>query len=243
MPQIIAITQARLNSRRLPQKVIKKILNKEMIIHQLQRVQKSKLITKSILAISTKDKILSKLANKYGFTSYMGDLDNVLKRFYDLCQSLKLKDDDIIVRLTGDCPLMDHTIIDESIQEFVNSKSDYISNCEHIIYPDGFDVEVFNYKSLKISHKQAYKKEHLEHVTPFMKSSKLIKKSQIIKKEIHTNWRLCVDEETDFTLIEKIFIHFNKTHFSFQDIVDFLDKNKELLKINSHIKRNEGYII
>ena len=165
----------------------------------------------------------------------------MLKRFYDSTKNLNLKDDDIIVRLTGDCPLHDAEIIDESIQGFLNSNCDYLANCINPVYPDGLDVEVFNFRSLKKAYINAKLSSELEHVTPYIRNSKNLIIKNLNKKPLHSNWRLTVDEENDFKLITAIYKHFDSTYFTFNDIVKFLENNQELLNINSNINRNEGY--
>lgn len=243
-PKIIALLQARTDSTRLPKKVLKRILNKPMIIHQLQRVSKSNLIDELILVTSdnSSDDELSNIVLDNNFKLFRGDKDNVLKRFNDCLSKYDLKDKDIIVRLTGDCPLHDSNIIDELIVEFLNKDCDYIANCINPIYPDGFDVEVFSYKALMITYKKANKLSQKEHVTPYIRDSGEFKIKELYKKPIYPDWRLTVDEKEDFILINKIFEHFNHNNFSFDDIINLLEKNKNLLKLNNHINRNEGYL-
>jgi len=242
--KVVALLQARTDSSRLPRKVLKTILNKPMIIHQLQRTNKSEYIDKLILVTSNQnsDGQLATIVEEYGFNIYRGDKDNVLKRFYSAVEELKLFEEDIIVRLTGDCPLHDATIIDESIEAFINSDCDYLANCIEPIYPDGLDVEVFNFKSLKIAYFNAQLTSELEHVTPYIRNSGLFKVENLKKRPIYNHWRLTVDEESDFQLITKIYEHFNSTFFSFSEIVNFLERNQELLAINNSIQRNEGYL-
>lgn len=241
---IIAIVQARSDSSRLPGKVLKKILNKPMIIHQLQRIELSKLINKLLLATSnqTTDDILAQTVQSYNFNIFRGDKDNVLKRYYDSLHEYLLNDDDIIVRLTGDCPLHDSKIIDETIQFFLDNPCDYVSNAINPpVYPDGFDVEVFNYKTLKATYKYASSKSELEHVTPYIRDSLKFNVLHLPKTPIYSNYRLTVDQKEDFIVIKTIFEYFNDTYFTFQDIINYLKQNQSLLSVNSTIQRNEGY--
>ncbi len=242
--KIIALLQARTDSTRLPKKVLKIILDKPMIIHQLQRTQKSKYIDKLILVTSNQDSDsqLATIVKKYNFNIYRGDKDNVLKRFYSIAEELKLSEDDIIVRLTGDCPLHDAMVIDESIEAFMKSDCDYLANCIEPIYPDGLDVEVFNFKSLKEAYNSATLNFQREHVTPYIRDSGLFRVMNLNREPIHINWRLTVDEENDLKLIVKIYEHFNSTYFSFKEIIKFLEQNGELLQLNNKTNRNEGYL-
>lgn len=242
--KIIALLQARTDSTRLPKKVLKNILGIPMIIHQLKRTIKSKYIDNLLLLTSDEksDDELADVVQNYDFSIYRGDKNNVLKRFYNSVENFKLNDNDIIVRLTGDCPLHDANIIDESIESFINSNCDYLANCVEIVYPDGLDVEIFNYKSLKIAYTESRKLSEFEHVTPYIRNNAKFKIQNLIKNPIHPEWRLTVDEEDDFTLITKIYEHFDSTYFSFNMIVDFLEHNTELIQINNKINRNEGYL-
>lgn len=241
--RIIALLQARTDSSRLPSKVLKTILDKPMIIHQLLRTKQSKLIDELVLVTSMQesDDNLSKTVQEHGFKVFRGEKDNVLKRFYDALQNYNPGDEDIIVRLTGDCPLHDPCIIDETINAFLQCKCDYLSNCIEPVYPDGLDVEVFNYKALRTANREASKPSELEHVTPYIKNSGKFQIKQLERDPVYPNWRLTVDEPEDFKLVKKIFEHFNDTYFSFRQIAGFLEKNKELLNLNTHINRNEGY--
>jgi len=242
--KIIALLQARTDSTRLPGKVLKRLLDVPMIIQELQRIAKSKYINKLILATSDEnsDDELSETILKNGFNLYRGSKNNVLKRFIDSVEEFNLKDDDIIVRLTGDCPVHDASIIDETISAFLTHTCDYLTNCIKPIYPDGLDVEVFTYLALKTTYNLATKPSQLEHVTPFIRDSGLFNTINLNKKPIHPEWRLTVDELDDFIVIEKIYNHFNNSNFTFKELVLYLEKNLDIININSHIGRNEGYL-
>jgi len=241
---IVAFLQARTDSTRLPQKVLKPLLNKPMIINQLERVSWSNKIDKLILLTSNEfsDNELVKVVEEYGFTVYRGSKDNVLKRFYNCAISLNLKESDTIVRLTGDCPVHDALIIDELIEAFENSKVDYMANCIEPIYPDGLDVEVFSFAALKKAYKEAIKLSEKEHVTPYIRESGLFKIKNLEKDVVYPNWRLTVDEPSDFKVIEMIYNHFKHNRFIFKDIVLYLEEHLEIIDINSSINRNEGYL-
>ncbi len=238
--------QARTSSTRLPQKVLKPLLNKEMILHQLQRVSRSKMVDKVILLTSNlkEDDKLANIVSQEGFDIYRGSHEDVLGRFYECAIDMNLDDDDTIVRVTGDCPVHDHRVIDELINAFYESNAEYISNCREpfVIYPDGLDAEVFSVATLKKSALNAKKTSQREHVTPYMYNSGLFKALHLKKEPLYSNWRLTVDEERDFKLIENIYNHFGNNSFSFEDIIEYLTNNPHLLSINQNIIRNEGYL-
>jgi len=236
---IYGLLQARTDSTRLPKKVLKEVLNKSMIIHQLERTAKSKLIDKLILVTSDEasdDKLAQQVKNN-NFNIFRGSKDNVLKRFFDAIP--EAKENDIVVRLTGDCPLHDAKIIDETIENLEDF--DYISNSVKPIYPDGFDVEVFRFSALKDAFQNAKLKSELEHVTPYIRNSGKFKIANLEKKPLYSDWRLTVDEPEDFEVIKNIFEHFGDNNFSFAEVIEFLESNLHILEKNSHINRNEGY--
>lgn len=242
--KIIGLLQARTDSTRLPKKVLKTLLGKPMIIQELIRVKKSVYIDELVLVTSREnnDDELVELVEKSNFRVYRGSKDNVLERFYKCTQELKLNYNDIIVRLTGDCPVHDSRIIDELIDAFLKADVDYLANSVVPIYPDGLDAEVFTVRVLKQAYVKATKLSEMEHVTPFIRESGLFKVANLQKEVVHSEWRLTVDEPEDFVLIEKIYNHFQSNEFTFQEIVEYLENNINLLEINNKIKRNEGYM-
>lgn len=242
--KIVAFVQARSDSTRLPGKVLKEIIAKPMIIHQLIRTKLSHYIDEIILLTSDleSDDKLASIIELNGFNLFRGDKDNVLKRFFDCAEILNLDDNDVIVRLTGDCPLHDSMIIDESIKAFLENDCDYLANCIEPIYPDGFDVEVFSFKSLKKAFSGATKKSELEHVTPYIRNSNKFKIKNLEKEIYYPKLRLTVDEEKDFLLVKAIYEYFAKSIFSFNEIIEFLNNNKKLKESNLDIQRNEGYL-
>ncbi len=241
--KIYAFLQARTDSTRLPGKVLKNILGKPMIIHELERVSRSKMIDDLILltSIEKSDDTLSNIVSDSEFKIYRGSKNDVLDRFYNCGVSLKLNDRDVIVRLTGDCPLHDPALIDILVESFLEKKSDYMANCLNPIYPDGLDAEVFTFEALKNAHEHASKPSEREHVTPFIKNSGLFNIQQLEAPPVHPGWRLTVDEPADFLVINKIYEHFKCNTFTFQEMISFLESNPEILTINKSIPRNEGY--
>lgn len=242
--KIVAFLQARTDSTRLPGKVLKPLLDKPMIIHELERVSRSKLIDDLILltSLETSDDDLTNIVRKYGYKVFRGSKDNVLERFYECSKDLELDGNDLIIRLTGDCPAHDAIIIDELVEAFLNTECDYMANCVQPVYPDGLDAEVFTFEALKQSYKKASKTSQKEHVTPYIRDSGLFKVEHLEKEQIHENWRLTVDELSDFEVVEKIYNHFKSNDFTFKEMATFLENNIDILEINSDINRNEGYL-
>lgn len=240
---IYAFIQARTDSTRLPGKVLKKVLNKPLIIWELERIKQSSNIDKIVLLTSNEknDDELAELISKNNFNLFRGSKDDVLERYYNAGQKYTLKDNDIILRLTGDCPLISAEIIDELIKEFLKSNYDYMANNIVPIYPDGMDTEITYYRCIKVAHQTAKLLSEREHVTPFIKNSGLFKIKNLNRPECHSNLRLTLDEAEDYILIKAILEHFNSIDFTFDELIQYIISNPELLKINNHITRDEGY--
>ena len=162
---ILAILQARLSSSRLPNKVLKSILGKPMLLHQVERTQHSKKIDKLVIATSdnVSDDAIEKMCLDNNIEVFRGDLNNVLDRFYQCTRSFK---PDHVVRLTGDCPLADWQIIDNMIQCYLDKKLDYMATS--LNFPDGLDVEVMTMKALAEAKYHATLPSELEHVTQYI---------------------------------------------------------------------------
>lgn len=242
--KIVAILQARTDSSRLPGKVLMPILDKPMIIHQLERVARSEKITDLILATSkeSSDDRLAFIVESYRFNVFRGSKANVLQRFYDAAKTLDMADNDLIIRLTGDCPLHDPKIIDELILEFEKRDADYLANCVIPVYPDGFDAEIFTFKALIHCYHSASLASEREHVTPYMRKDPSLKIAHLKKHSSLSHLRLTVDEPEDAELIKIIYEHFGNNFFSYDEIIAFLADHPNISELNAHHIRNEGYL-
>lgn len=240
MNNIIAIVQARMGSTRFPNKVMSKINNHTLIEILLKRLSKSKLINKIILATTDleSDDLLQAHVEEIGFNVFRGDSDNVLKRYYDTAIKFNA---DIIVRITGDCPLIDSSIVDDVINLYLNNKVDYAANTFPPTFPDGLDVSVFSFKALEAAFLNANSNFDKEHVTPYIRNSDSFTKINLSNNIDLSNNRWTVDEKIDYELIKLIFDHFEPNiYFDYKSILDFKIKNLKLFEMNKDIKRNEG---
>lgn len=240
---ILAILQARTSSSRLPGKVIKEILGKPMIIRQIERILKSEKIGKLILATSTdsSDDALEEICKINSTECFRGDLNDVLKRFYFAADKYKPEN---VVRLTGDCPVIDPEIIDKTINYHISERFDYTTNALEPTFPDGLDVEIMKFSVLKQAFENAELTSQREHVTPYIYNNPDKFKIGILKNtEDLSNLRWTVDEKEDYDFITKIYdgLYRNKPDFNMNDIINFMESNSDLCKYNSKFKRNEGY--
>lgn len=243
----LAILQARMSSTRFPNKVLKEVNNISLLKYECERVIRSKKINKLIIAtsINSSDDVLEEFAKKNSIDIYRGSLDDVLSRYFECAKEYKeinSIDNLNIVRVTGDCPLIDPQVIDEVCESFEQGRYDYVSNTIIPTYPDGMDIEIFTFNALEDAHKNATLKSDREHVTLYIKNNNKFNKFNYEAKNNFSHLRLTVDEQNDFDLIKNILKNLypiNK-YFTYLDIISYMTKNPNLLFINSDIKRDEG---
>lgn len=229
---IAIFVAARSGSKRLKNKHFLKI-NSELSVIDLciLRLKKTK-ITKKIFLCTTKKKIdnkFKKICLKHKINLFRGDENNVLKRFIDCADQNSVE---IIVRITGDCPLIDPKIIDKCVELHLKKKMDYTTNTINVTFPDGLDVEVVNFNSLKKSLKNSNTKYNKEHVTGFIRSSKLFKKYNYKYYSNYSNRRWTLDYLRDFNYIKRVVKFFYPNiYFGWKDLIKFEKINKTLINI------------
>lgn len=237
------ILQARTGSHRLSKKVLRKIQGRPLISYVINRVKKTRNVDQIILATTRRkeDNVLLKIAMQNGIKTYSGDNNDVLNRYFQCALVFKA---DPIIRITGDCPLIDPLIIEEILEFYLNHNYDYVSNTIIPTYPDGLDVEIFSFKALKTAFCLAKKKSDREHVTPYIKrNSNKFKLHNYRNKKNLSLLRWTVDEEIDLKMARKIYQKMKpKTIFSMIEILQMLSKYPKISDLNKGIKRNEGYL-
>jgi glutamate-1-semialdehyde aminotransferase/spore coat polysaccharide biosynthesis protein SpsF (cytidylyltransferase family) len=244
--KVVAVTQARYNSSRLPGKVLLKIGGKTLLQIHLERILKSERIDQLILATTFEQESnqLIEIARFLNISFFQGSTENVLDRFY---KSVKDYKPDYVVRLTSDCPLVDPEIIDQVVDACISGGYDYCSNTLNPTFPDGMDVEVMKFSALEYAWHNAIKLSDKEHVTPFIWGNSTAKGQTLFKSFNYENsanlsqFRFTVDERDDFDLIEKIILTLGDKR-SWKIYVYYLKENQDLSKLNSKFERNAGYM-
>ena len=212
------LIQARLTSSRLPNKVMKIINGKKIIDIIFDRVSRSKSLRKIIFVIPSNKKNL-RLKNylkKKNYNFFCGSEKNVLRRFYMASKKFKSK---YILRVTADCPFVDSNLVDKLFKYFKSKKVNYASNTNPPSFPDGFDIEIFDFNSLKEAFKKAEKIKDLEHVTPFLIRNKKLKKYNLRNKKNLSNYKLSIDTIDDFIRVKKIFNNFDNFNVGYKKIL------------------------
>ena len=238
--KIVALVQARMGSTRLPNKVMKPIGGIPMIELLLSRLSQSKEVDQIVVATSVDDRnqLLVEHVRKLGYLCEQGSENDVLDRFV---HAAKEHQAEVVVRITGDCPLVDPSLVDEAIRRFKRSGADYFSNVSPPTYPDGLDIEVFSFKVLVQASHETSKPFDREHVTPYLRESGKFKTASMQHSQDLSELRWTVDEPEDFAIIEKVFHHFHpRTDFSWGEILNLQNQQPDIFRINQHLIRNEG---
>ncbi len=238
--KIVALVQARMGSTRLPNKVMKPIGGIPMIELLLSRLSQSKEVDQIVVATSVDDRnqLLVEHVRKLGYLCEQGSENDVLDRFV---HAAKEHQAEVVVRITGDCPLVDPSLVDEAIRRFKRSGADYFSNVSPPTYPDGLDIEVFSFKVLVQASHETSKPYDREHVTPYLRESGKFKTASMQHSQDLSELRWTVDEPEDFAIIEKVFHHFHpRTDFSWGEILNLQNQQPDIFRINQHLMRNEG---
>jgi glutamate-1-semialdehyde 2,1-aminomutase len=238
--KVVAIVQARMGSTRLPNKVMKPIGGVPMIELLLARLAKSKEIDQIVLATSTdqRNTPLVEHVQRLGFTCVRGSESDVLDRYLYAARQVQAE---IIVRITGDCPLIDVELVDQAVQRFKSANVDYLSNTSPATYPDGLDTEVFSIQALEQAGRESKDPFDHEHVTPYLRRADLFKTAALTHDQDLSSLRWTVDEPADFEVVSKVFQYFAPNmHFSWTDVLALQRQNPNIFAVNHNIIRNEG---
>lgn len=242
--KILAITQARVGSTRLPGKILKEINGQSLLNIHIDRILKSKKITQLLIATTTDkvDDALEDFANKVGLPFYRGSVNNVLDRFYQAAIPYK---PDLVVRLTSDCTLIDPELIDALIAQVILTDVDYGSIGS--TFPEGMDAEVFKYAALEKAWKEAKLDSEKEHVTPYIWKNSTLKGGHKFTSYSYDSSidygkvRMSVDEEADYVVIQKL-VEKLGTNADWKDYAELYLKDEDIMNQNNFIIRNEGYL-
>ena len=243
--KVSAIIEARMSSPIEPlEKVMMPICQIPSIHYLINRLKFVNELDDIIVATTTNknDDILVKYLKKMNLKYFRGSEENVLDRVYKTAKHFHVK---IIAQITGDCPIIDPRLISQAINTYLNNKADYVSNSTIRSYPDGMDVAIFSRNNVLAKVRLNTKnKNDLEHVTLYYKKNpKKFKLLNILAPYEHhlPKLGLTLDEYDDYKLICKIAdkLHSKKKSFTLDDILNFLEKNKHIMKINKNVRRKK----
>jgi glutamate-1-semialdehyde 2,1-aminomutase len=236
----VAIVQARMGSTRLPDKVMKPVHGTPLIELLLNRLKRARELDSIVLATSEEPRNapLAEHVRGLGYTVYRGSEKDVLDRYY---QAAKLAGAEVVVRITGDCPLVDPELVDSVIAQFRAAGVDYASNVDPPTYPDGLDIEVFTFAALQEAWQLAKRTHEREHVTPYLREPGRFRTHGMRNDVDLSGERWTVDEPEDFEVIAAVFRHFHpRSDFGWREVAELLRSRPDLFAANRRLIRNEG---
>ena len=243
----LIIIQARMNSKRMPGKVLRNLKNVPTLKWLIEAAKKVNFENKIVVGTSseTSDDILVEWCKTNKIDFYRGSLNNVLRRFVEISNKFK---SEIIVRLTADCPFIDPKVIDQLFYLIKKRSVDYVSNTQNRSWPDGLDCEVFTRSALLKCYKNAKNKEDLEHVTRYFYNNKNQFKCINLPFPIgdFSNIRITLDDYNDYKILKKManFLDFGP---NFMDTISIFNKltikkaNKKFRDGNIYYSENKNF--
>lgn len=239
--KIVASIEARMTSTRLPGKVMMDCVGKPMMHRLIERVKRSQLI--ETIAISTttnaSDDILEECAKELGIACFRGSEENVVER---VVGSMAAHGAEVVVQLTGDCPLLDPQIIDQLIRLYLANSFDYVSNTIVRSYPRGLDCQVVSFETLSKSLEMATDVAQLEHVCLSIYENPehfSLYNLQAPPELCYPDQRWTLDTPEDYQFLTAIFeaLYPSSPTFSSVEVLNYLTKNPEVLHLNREIQQ------
>ena len=241
--KIVAIIQARINSSRLPNKVLHDLSGKSLLEHVVLRLKPSKKINKIVVATTTRlhDDQIEDLCKRLEIDCYRGSETNVLERYFEASELFKA---DIIIRITADDPFKDYRIIDNAIDILIEKKLDFVCNNNPPTFPEGLDVEVITFEALKNSYLNATTDFQREHVTQYIHQNQSKYKIYNIQNASNlSDYRWTIDTLEDLTFARKVYdkLYVNNKIFLTEQILALLQNEPALQLINANVAKSDMY--
>lgn len=238
--KIVTVIQARSGSSRLANKIFLTLTGKPLLYRMFERVAASELKGTIVIATTTEssDDNVESFCKDHKINIYRGHQTDLLDRHY---QAAKIFSADAVIKIPSDCPLIDSKVIDKVIQFYLNNINnyDYVSNLHPATYPDGNDVEIMSFNALEKAWNNAEREFEREHTTPFIwENPDKFRIGNVLWEtglDYSMTYRFTIDYPEDYEFIKKVYdeLYPKKPDFSLEDILNLLNENKEIKKINS----------
>lgn len=241
---VVAIIQARMASSRLPGKVLEDIHGQPMLARVVERAKKATTLDRVVVATTTdpSDQALVELCEARGYSFYRGHPTDVLDRYF---QAARKFDAEVIVRLTGDCPLIDPAVIDQTVRVFLESSPalDFATNrfIDDRTFPIGLDTEVCSAAALQQAWEHADQAHQREHVMPYLyEVAGRFRTHHLRTSPSYGSLRWTVDTPDDLAFVRQIYANFGGGDgFSWLDVLQALEEHPELARLNAAVRRKE----
>ena len=259
--RVVAIIQARMGSSRLPGKVLLDIAGQPMLARVVTRTARAKTVHQVLVATTTDvsdDPVVAR-CDSMGISYTRGSLHDVLDRYY---QAAKQAQADVVLRITADCPVIDPVLVDECVTVLLDGLYDF--TCNRLpppftrSYPIGLDTEVCTFTALEKAWNEATETFHREHVMPYLYegvelsavsgqlsegiSQRGFKIAQLHHDPDYGRMRWTVDTPEDLEFMRQVYSRFDgRDDFSWQNVLDLVQTEPELVAINSAVRHKTLY--
>ena len=247
----VAIVQARMGSSRLPGKVLRPILGRPMLSFILERLRAVPAIASVLVATSdeARDRPVRTFCEAHGVACFAGSETDVLDRFY---RAAAREDADPVLRVTGDCPLIDPGLVARLLKMYESGLYDHVAVAagagaiflEGGRFPDGLDAECFSMGALERAWREADAEPDREHVTPYIWRNKQLFRCGVLLSDVdYSSLRWTVDNDADLELVSAIYesLYREGRPFGMADVLEFLAANSHLSSANRAFIGQEGY--
>lgn len=242
--KIVATIEARMTSSRLPGKVLLPALGRPMLAHLTARLKAVPSIDEIVLAttVNATDDVLVDFAQKDGIKVFRGSEDDVMARVIGAAAAAKA---DVVVEITGDCPIIDPDLVEQTIRVFKRNEAVYAANSFISSYPDGMDTQVMTLDALKKSYAMTDDPLDREHVSRHIVNNPQLFPHVYLIAPPSLHWPglgLTLDEPSDYELIRTLIenLGMNNPLFGCGDVIHFLRTNPQVLKINDMVQRKDA---
>lgn len=240
----LAIVQARMGSTRFPGKVLKPLsCGGSLIGFLLARLARCEDLDRIVVAttLSGSDDALARHVKDLGYTVFRGSEADVLDRYYQAALPFS---PEVVVRITGDCPLVDPALVGEVVRTLRTSGADYASNVSPPSFPDGLDVEAFTFPALERAWREAVSPREREHVTAFMREPGRVATANVLSGVDASALRWTVDEPQDLEVVRGVVGHFGtRTDFGWREVLDLQAREPSIFEMNRGTVRDEGAVL
>jgi len=221
---VVAMLQARMGSKRLPGKVLKPIGAKPMIEQIIARVRRSKICDELFVLTTSSpdDDSLAHLCEELGVKTIRGSQEDVLSRYVT---ALDHTEAGVIVRLTGDNPFVDGSLVDYLLAAFLGRRrrADYANNIENSGFPYGLSAEIICRSALLDADEHGFTREDREHVTHYVRTRPDHYRLQTICAPGNFNVEsLTIDTKEQYENVSALFQRMDSRdpNFTFYDLID-----------------------
>jgi spore coat polysaccharide biosynthesis protein SpsF len=238
--KVVATIEARMRSSRLPGKVLRRVAGKPMLELLIERLRRARRLDQIVVATTDNpaDNPIEELARRLGAGCFRGSEDDVLDRVLRAAQSVAA---DVIVEITGDCPLIDPEVIDRLVEVYLTHNYDYVANVLKRTYPDGLDAQVFATALLADVASRTHDPADREHVSLYIYEHPEHYRLHNVESDLPEKYwhlRLTLDTPQDFDLIAAIYdeLYPKDPAFTLGDVLRLLDRRPDLLALNAEVR-------